>query len=293
MPAITWRTLQLPPGDRAFWRPPKATTGPLLYLAWGGRQFGSDPIATTLHDGWVYAMIEKGSPFFVRESGKEQLAAPALLIIGPDCASGWTDYPDRFSRLLVWMWRRPTHSALTRLNPAGCVRLSLCAGDQDLLGSLHAHTRREAQLDDADSSTALEGLQLVIETQLARLMKTDSDGAEGEIVDLAVQWLRQHLDSHQPLARLADYLGLSPSSVQRHFRQKLHKTVVQVITEMRCREAARMITEDGAPIKTVAYRLGYRHPHDFSRAYQRATGSCPSILSSRFAVDKCAVRPIE
>ena len=178
------------------------------------------------------------------------------------------------------MWRRPRHPALAQLDPTGFVRLALKAEDQALLGSLHALTRREAHQDDADSPTALKGLQLVIETQLARLMRRKS-GAEDETVDRSVQWLRQHLDSHQPLARLADYLGLSPSSVQRHFRKKLRKTVIEVITEMRCREAARMITEDGAPIKTVAYRLGYRHPHDFSRAYQRATGSCPSSLSRR------------
>lgn len=281
MPLYSWRTLQLPSGDRAYWRPAGSARGPLLYLAWGARSFGAEPIATTLHDGWVYAVVEKGGPTLMRESTHERIAAPALLIIGPDCASGWSDEPRRSSRLLVWMWRRLRHPALKHLDPAGCTRLPLGKEDLALLGNLHALTRREAQLGDSVSAPVLQGLQLLVEAQLVRVMERKEGGHEKAMVSRALPWLEQHLDSHQPLARLADYLALSPSTVQRLFRQQLGKTVIQVVSELRCREAARMITEDGVPIKAVAYRLGYRHPHDFSRAYRRATGKNPSTLGAR------------
>lgn len=280
MAIFSWRTLQLPPSDRAYWRPSAAESGPLLYLAWGARHFGSAPIATTLHDGWVYTVIEKGNPLLMREADQERIAAPALLVIGPDCASGWTDEPRRSSRLLL-MWRRPRHPALAQLDPTGYAHYALGVEDHALLGNLHALTRREAQLDDTGSQAAIKGLQLVIEAHLARVMKRKPSVPENKTVNRALQWLQRHLDSHQPLARLADYLALSPSTVQRLFRQQLRKTVIQVVTEMRCSEAERMIAGDRATVKTVAYRLGYRHPHDFSRAYRRATGSTPSSLGGR------------
>lgn len=283
MPLCSWRSLQLPPGDRAHWCPAQPGSGPLLYLAWGARHYGAAPVATTLHTGWIYVVVEKGRPQLARENAREPVPAPSLLLIGPDCASGWIDEPGSASRLLVWMWRRPRHPELARLARDTCLRLPLAAESRGRLAELHALTRSEAQHEDADSRRALSGLQLALEAQVVRLLRPAVGQDERVAVTRAQQWLVRHLDSHQPLARLADYLALSPSTVQRIFRQQLGRTVVQVMAELRCREAARLIEEEGVPIKAVAYRLGYRHPHDFSRAYRRATGVNPSSLGRRTA----------
>jgi AraC-like DNA-binding protein len=41
-----------------------------------------------------------------------------------------------------------------------------------------------------------------------------------------------------------------------------------------------MLANKGVTIKEVAYRLGYRHPHDFSRAFRKHSGSLPSHLGA-------------
>ncbi len=98
----------------------------------------------------------------------------------------------------------------------------------------------------------------------------------GEAVERALGWIRAHVSSRQPLAQLSDFLGVSPATVQRMFRKQLGTTVMKSVAETRLREAARMLVHDGASIKEVAYHLGYRHPHDFSRAFRKNTGMLPS-----------------
>ena len=69
--------------------------------------------------------------------------------------------------------------------------------------------------------------------------------------------------------------------MQRLFRERLGTTVMKSVAELRRREAERMLRRDGASIKEIAYRLGYRHPHDFSRAFRNHTGKLPSHWAAR------------
>jgi transcriptional regulator GlxA family with amidase domain len=97
--------------------------------------------------------------------------------------------------------------------------------------------------------------------------------------DLAVRslhWLETHLATRQPLARLADFLGVSTATVHRRFREEFGASVREKIAELRCQEAERLLASGDVMIKEVAYHLGYRHPHDFSRAYRQHAGLRPT-----------------
>jgi len=270
--------MQLPPRDRAYWRAPDRTELPLLYLAWGARQFGSDPIFPALHPGWVYVVVESGSPSLVCNRRSEPIKSPCVLIFRPDILIGWNDKLQRVTRFLTWMWRHPVTTDIATLGANAFRYYSLAHSDLKLLQLLHADCRRETQLLDRHSVNALNGLQRTLEARLARISESNSSLSPKQNLNRAQMWLKQHLDCHRPLSRLADYLALSPSSVQRLFRQHAGKTVRQVINEGRLHEAQWMLTKKGMSIKEVAFRLGYRHAHDFSRAFLRGSGVIPSAV---------------
>jgi AraC-like DNA-binding protein len=267
------RAIALPPPDRAYWQAPLGSTGPLLYLAWGERQFGQAPIARRRHDGWVVAVVEEGSPLLVREHGTERIVAGQLVVLGPDSGFGWQDAVEGACKLLVWMWREPMHPALSGLARSAFVRRTLHADEFEELRQLHVAARSEVQRSDAHSELALGALQTLLETRIARIGGGDP---EEDITPRAVRWIETHLATRQPLARLADFLGVSGATVHRVFREQLGVSVRQKIIELRCQEAERLLACGRMTIKEVAYRLGYRHPHDFSRAFRNHVGVLPT-----------------
>jgi AraC-like DNA-binding protein len=115
-------------------------------------------------------------------------------------------------------------------------------------------------------------LQALVETRLARLGEHDP---QEDVVAGALHWIETHLSTRQPLARLADFLGVSTATVHRLFRERLSTSVRQKVAEVRHEAAARMLAAGEMTIKEIAYRLGYRHPHDVTRGFRNHAGALP------------------
>lgn len=275
------RQALIPPLDQAYWRAPQGSMGSLQYLSWGARHFGSSPVAASRPSGWSYVVIEAGSPTLVWGGRCEQVRGPALVLIGPDCGLSWRDGAEQENKHLVWVWRRPVHTVMARLRTDAAVHYALEAPDVSELRHLHALSRNEIFRGDVHSEAALTGLQSLLEARIARIGEGCTADPRKETVERALHWIEAHVAARQPLARLADFLGVSPATVQRLFRERLGTTVMKSVAELRRREAERMLKSDGASIKEIAYRLGYRHPHDFSRAFRNHTGKLPSHWAGR------------
>lgn len=76
---------------------------------------------------------------------------------------------------------------------------------------------------------------------------------------------------------IADQHGISVSYLHRIFKPG-GRTVVEVIREKRLHAARRLLTNPelaGLSVTEIAYRVGFKHPSDFSRAYKRYFGQAP------------------
>ncbi|MBM4153209.1 MAG: hypothetical protein FJ220_06785, partial [Kiritimatiellaceae bacterium] len=89
MPENSSTHLYLPDRDRSFWDGTGVDGLPLLYLAWGHRNFYQQTIPVSRHDGWVCAMIEEGAPILRIGDEEMRISAGHVILIGPDCAFGW------------------------------------------------------------------------------------------------------------------------------------------------------------------------------------------------------------
>jgi AraC-like DNA-binding protein len=88
--------------------------------------------------------------------------------------------------------------------------------------------------------------------------------------------MESHLACRQPAVRIADYLGISPSTLHRLFKQQVGHSPDEHFQELKMSVGKKRLT-DGSPVKKVAYELGYRHPGDFTRAYTRYFGHPPGV----------------
>jgi len=263
------RALYLPPAGRPRWVCPASAQLDLLYLGWGKRRFGQSPIPQSRHPGWVYFLVQTGQPTLCLETQPLRTRPGLALIVGPDCASGWTDFPNGICEVLTWVWRSPPRCEELATPANGWRNFSADAALQRVLEQAHAWCRREVERPGALTKPALEHARLHMELALARSLQARPTAPEPALrMELALRWLAENLATANPVAALCEYLQVSPVTLNRLFRAQLGESVATYHARLRM-ERARQLLADGLLVKEVAFALGYRHANDFSRAYKK------------------------
>jgi AraC family transcriptional regulator of arabinose operon len=276
------RHLYLPERDRSFWKADADLDVPLRYLAWGYRDFTRQPMPASRHEGWVYVLIEEGSPTMVVRRREVRMPAGTLAVIGPDCPFGWKGAVVGPSKFRLWMWRSaPSVRAEAELRAAHVTRAIGRAGRKPF-ELLHDLCRREVLRPGGASAPYLDGCRILFETTVQRTVldlpadaSEPSAGGASELSALAKAWLDVHLDSREPIARLCDYLDVSQSTLYRGFVEDVGMSPLAWFHRARMERARRLIQEGGRSVKETAYALGYGHANDLSRAYRKHFGAAP------------------
>lgn len=263
------KALHLPPPGRPRWVCPERERLDLLYLAWGYRHFGRHPVPVSRHDGWLYALVLRGRPSLPTENAALSLAPGDVLIVDPECASGWSDTGDRRTEFLVWMWRNPPRCAAC-VPTAGAYRTwNVPPAVVREWNQLHAACRREVEHPDECTKASLESLRLRLDVSLARAVQSGKPSPPAAMrLELALRWMREHPNHRQPVALLCEYLQISPATLHRLFLDHLRESPAAHYHRLRMERARELLKPGTMSVKEVAYYLGYRFPNDFSRAYQ-------------------------
>lgn len=107
---------------------------------------------------------------------------------------------------------------------------------------------------------------------LRQLLLHDSHASN---VARAIGHLRAHFRSQVSIPALASEVGMSPSSLHKHFRAVTSTTPLQYLKELRLLEARRLLLDGALTVSSVAYEVGYESPNQFSREYSRKFGVPP------------------
>lgn len=271
------RHLYLPARDRSFWKAQDAAL-PLLYLAWGTRDFHRQPIPASRHEGWVCVLIEEGAPTMVVRRQALRMPAGTLALIGPDCPFGWKGAASGQSRFRMWMWRSFTGTMGRTDLRASYVTRTLARHERQPFLQLHDLCRREVLRVPGPDASYLEGCRILFDATIQRevLDRREAGGEASDGVALARTWMRAHLDSREPIARLCDYLAVSQSTLYRLFAAAEGMSPLAYFHEARMARARELLTTSTLSVKEVAHVLGYEHANDLSRAYRRRFGEPPT-----------------
>ena len=107
---------------------------------------------------------------------------------------------------------------------------------------------------------------------LRRLLRHDSHASN---VARAIRHLRVHFRDTVSIPELASLVGMSSSSLHKHFKAVTSTTPLQYLKDLRLLEARRLLSEGEHTVSTVAYEVGYESPNQFSREYSRKFGVSP------------------
>ena len=130
---------------------------------------------------------------------------------------------------------------------------------------------------------------------------------EGFVLSLMSYWLSHHtetrttrhehpesrraqqfmelMNSHEvlewSLAQVGDHLGMSQATLQRYAREYLGVSLIQYLRAQRLSKACVALKRDGITILEASMMAGYSHPSNFTAAFKRHFGVCPTDVSRR------------
>ncbi len=88
-------------------------------------------------------------------------------------------------------------------------------------------------------------------------------------------YLAEHLSSILTVEEIAEYMGLSQSSLKRLCYEKTGGGVMQLFLSMKTEEAKRLLRETDLNVGEIAERLAFSGVHYFSRFFKKQTGLSP------------------
>jgi len=142
--------------------------------------------------------------------------------------------------------------------------------------------RHLAVLDDPAEAQVL--LPLVKKELHFRLLRSKSGAmlralanreSHASDVARAIHQLRDRFREALDVGELARSVGMSTSSLHRHFKAMTRTTPLQYQKDLRLTEARRLLRTGGNSVSTVAFEVGYESPSQFSRESARKFGAPP------------------
>lgn len=94
----------------------------------------------------------------------------------------------------------------------------------------------------------------------------------------AREYIEKHWQDCIELPQVAQYAGLSVSTLQRQFKAEYGQTVIHFIRAQRLRHARRALMQQRVSIGEAAFMAGYKHPSNFVTAYKREFGTTPGSV---------------
>ncbi len=270
MPSHTPKVTIHPPPGRPSWG--GQGNLPLIYLGWGRRDFARHPLPVHCDLGTSYFLLFSGQ--ILLTSGQEQslVRGPKALLIDSDCLFGITQTRSENVNILVWVWKGPPLSPELRPATGGHTALDIRKTSLNSLKELHTRCRKEVAISDGCLSFTLPALRHLLEAEILRASRPSS--ATGDLRwELAHSWMMSNLSIHTPVPALCDYLSMSPSSLNRFFRRQIGHSPGSYFRHLKLEEANRLVKMEKWQVKAAAYKLGYSHPNDLSRAIARTRKS--------------------
>lgn len=104
----------------------------------------------------------------------------------------------------------------------------------------------------------------------------DRVGSTNAAILDAVEAMEAHVAEPLPLARLAEFSGLSRRQLNRLFRDKLGRPVMRYYRELRLEKAQSLLRNSPLSLTEIALATGFANSSHFSRAYAAQYGQPPS-----------------
>ena len=149
-----------------------------------------------------------------------------------------------------------------------------------------------------DIGTALQGaLALSSKSELAAycagllrslqtLVRQRDESGGLHAVDRVVRHIEEHYAEPITLGSMAELVFLNASYLSSLFKARLGRSFVEILTEVRVREASRRLLHTDDKIASVAYGTGFSNIRHFNRVFKAETGRTPKEFREALRPDR-------
>jgi transcriptional regulator GlxA family with amidase domain len=109
------------------------------------------------------------------------------------------------------------------------------------------------------------------------------------VVARAIAWIKAHYDEVIRVEDLAGEVGLSVSSLNRHFRAATSMSPVQYQKQLRLQRARIRLLANPADVAGAGHAVGYTSASQFTREYRRLFGAPPGQDAARLQGSRLVV----
>lgn len=117
--------------------------------------------------------------------------------------------------------------------------------------------------------------RLLTDTQGERLLAIAAGDSHCHRTARAIEWIKDNFDQPLSIDALAEAANMSKSSLHHHFKALTAMSPLQYQKQIRLQEARKLMLTEPIDAATVARRVGYESPSQFSREYRRLFGAPP------------------
>lgn len=187
---------------------------------------------------------------------------------------------EAFVRSLVYQWDKKTAQQYLSINYYNDVMNYVL---EELIHRLLKRGTSIQPLDDQqiysiNSIYRNQTNQLFINVclQLIEKIKAIRKGNEKDPIEMAKQYILEHIDKDLSLEDVANKLGFNPSYFSQIFKQKTGQTFVKYRTTLRMEKAKEILLRHDVRIIDIPFMIGLNdHPH-FTKTFKEYTGYTPS-----------------
>ena len=94
-------------------------------------------------------------------------------------------------------------------------------------------------------------------------------------INEAIHWIKKNFDRPLQVEKLADAVSMSVSTLHHRFKAITTLSPLQYQKQLRLLEARKLLLAGNIEAATVAFKVGYESPSQFSREYRRLFGASP------------------
>lgn len=107
----------------------------------------------------------------------------------------------------------------------------------------------------------------------------------GDAIVLRAQaWLRDNLDSTNPIEEVVQHSGIPERSFKRRFRKATGYSAIEYIQRLRIEAAKQQLESGDKAVDEISFSIGYEDPAFFHRLFKRTTGLTPGAYRKKFRV---------
>ena len=157
-------------------------------------------------------------------------------------------------------------------------RIGLCAGIAEFLQVFdHVQAGLAKSLNEVK-----EWLKQSVFPQAVQALQDANLPKRTKLVQHALFYIREHLETDLSLKQVADTIQVSPSQFSRMFKEETGLAFGDYVIEQRMEKAKEWLAHSNMPIKDIAERLRYTTVQNFTRIFKQVTDVPPGQYRKQF-----------